>query len=232
MDFSGKKVHMIGVGGSGMFPLALLLCAAGAHVRGVDRTISDEKRAVLFEHGAQVLVDNENSAAHDLTPADEWICIASPAIPKHNPDLRAARRLGVAVLTRAEALALLLAHRETICVAGSHGKSTTTAMLAFVFDAVLGSDIGHMIGAELDNTLPARLGAENAAFLMEACEAYGTLSNWAPRHAIVTNVDDEHLEQYDGNEALDAAFISFLARVPMDGVIVVNGDDARALDIA
>lgn len=232
MDFSGKKVHMIGVGGSGMFPLALLLCAAGAHVRGVDRTISDEKRAVLFEHGAQVLVDNDNSAAHDLTPADEWICIASPAIPKHNPDLRAARRLGVAVLTRAEALALLLAHRETICVAGSHGKSTTTAMLAFVFDAVLGSDIGHMIGAELDNTLPARLGAENAAFVMEACEAYGTLSNWAPRHAIVTNVDDEHLEQYDGNEALDAAFISFLARVPMDGVIAVNGDDARALDIA
>lgn len=232
MDFKGKKVHMIGVGGSGMFPLALLLCSAGAHVRGVDRTISDEKRTVLMEHGAQVLVDNENSTAHDLTPANEWLCIASPAIPHHNPDLRAARRLGIEVLTRAEALALLLAHRETICVAGSHGKSTTTAMLALVFDTVFGADIGHMIGAELDNTLPARLGSENAAFLMEACEAYGTLSNWAPRHAIVTNVDDEHAEQYDGNDALDAAFTAFLARVPTHGAIVVNGDNARALDVA
>lgn len=231
MGFKGKNIHMIGVGGSGMFPLALLLCAAGAHVRGIDRTISDEKRDALIENGAQVLVDCENSPAHDLTPSEDWICIVSPAIPNHHPDLRAAHRLGVKVLRRAEAIALLLAERETVCVAGSHGKSTTTAMLAWVLDKVIGANIGYMIGADLDGTQPARLGADSAVFLMEACEAYGTLSNWAPSHAILTNVDDEHVEHYDSQDALEAAFTEFLARIPTRGVLVVNGDDSRALGL-
>lgn len=232
MVFKGKNIHLVGVGGSGMFPLALLLCAAGARVRGIDRAISDEKHAALVEAGAQVLVDKGNSPAHDLTPPEDWLCIASPAIPDHHPDLRAARRLGIQVLHRADALAALLANRETICVAGSHGKSTTTAMLAWVFVTVAGADIGYMIGADLDDTLPARLGADSAAFLMEACEAYGALSTWAPGHAILTNVDDEHVEQYGCNKALDAAFAAFLARVPTGGALVVDGDNARALGLA
>lgn len=232
MAFKGKNVHLIGVCGSGMFPLALLLCAVGARVRGIDRTISIEKHAALAESGASVESDDGNSPAHDLTPPEDWLCIASPAIPDQHPDLRAARRLGVKVLYRAEALALLVAERESICIAGSHGKSTTTAMLAWVFDTMLGANNGYMVGADLDDPLPARLGTESAPFLMEACEAYGALSVWTPSHAILTNVDDEHVEQYGSDAALDAAYAAFLAKVPAGGAIVIDGDSARTLRLA
>ncbi|MFK7958359.1 MAG: AMP-binding protein, partial [Lysobacterales bacterium] len=233
MDFEATKIHMIGVGGSGMFPLALLLSDAGAQVRGIDQKISDEKRAILKERGIQVVLDRDNRPAHDLNPSEGWICIVSPAIPNHHPDLRAARRHGIQVFNRAEATAWLTAERETICVAGSHGKSTTTAMLTWVFDAVFGADIGYMIGADLDrDALPARLGAKRSTFLMEACEAYGALHNWAPSHAILTNVDDEHVEHYDCEGALNLAFTGFLGRVPNSGALVVNGDDSRAIKLA
>ncbi len=223
---------MIGVAGSGMFPLALLLCAAGARVRGIDRKISDDKHSALVKMGVELLVDKGNNRAHDFASPERWLCIASPAIPEHHPDLRAARRLGVKVLRRADALASLLAERETICIAGSHGKSTTTAMLSWVFQTVGKADIGYMIGADLHDMLPAQLGVASAPFLMEACEAYGALSAWTASHAILTNIDDEHVEQYGSDDALYAAFAAFLARIPVNGTIVVNGDDARALSIA
>jgi UDP-N-acetylmuramate--L-alanine ligase len=213
-----QSIHLIGIGGTGMSALAHLLLEAGSRVSGSDAREGAAIQA-LRAAGADVAIGHRNALPDGVDRV-----VHSPAIPPHNPELLTARRRRVPVQPRAEALAQFLRGRDTICVAGSHGKTTTTAMLAFVLRQ-LGLDPGFMIGGRT----PA-LGGRNATvgtgpFVLEACEAFAALPHWMPAHVVLTRVDDEHAEHYGGRTALHRAFVDLIARVPASGLVALCGDN-------
>ena len=212
-----RHLHLIGVCGSGMLPLALLLRQGGYTVSGSEAKIPPERLALLRDAGVEIRAQT-NQARSQRTGG----VVISPAIPLSHPERRAARREGLAERTRAQALADLLSGRPAVCMAGSHGKSTTTAMLVHILRLTGNRDFGHMLGAFFaDGALPpARLGAADAPFVTEACEAHGALDAWRPTHAVLTNLDDDHADHYGGVAGLRRAFGEFLARVPQSGCIV------------
>ena len=223
-----ETVHLLGICGSGMLPLALLLHEGGFQVGGSDDKADGGRVEMLRERGIAVSAE---ASPERVARADR--IIVSPAVAKGHPERRAAERLGKPAVSRARALAALLSARETICVAGSHGKSTTAAMLVHIL-AARGYDFGYMVGAETvsGDLPPARLGAADTPFVMEACEAYGALDDWQPRHILLTNVDNDHADHYPGETGLYDAFADFVARVPAGGVVAVCGDDAVARAVA
>ncbi len=216
-------VHLVGIGGTGMLPLALLLHESGAAVSGSDDNLPEARLRVLQDRGIAVPV------ALDVARTDR--VVASPAVAESHPERRLARRAAIPVAARAHALAGLVAGRETICVAGSHGKSTTAAMLVHILTAA-DETFGYMVGADglSGEWPPARLGPRAAPFVMEACEAHGALAAWRPHHVLLTNIGDDHAVHYGGAEGLRAAFADFAARA--SGTLVVCGDDPRALSVA
>lgn len=211
-----------------MLPLALLLKQAGHPVTGRDAFCPPERLALLEAQGITVL-----SQADPARVKDADCVVVSPAIPETDVERRAARRDGVTVKTRFQVLAELIAERSNICVAGSHGKSTTTAMLVHILSSAGQDDFGYMLGASFadPDSAPARLGAPDAPFVTEACEAYGALAHWQPAHAILTNLDDDHADHYGGQAGLTQAFASFLSRLREEGVAVACGDDPRVVEI-
>lgn len=209
-------------------PLALLLKQAGHTVTGRDAFCPPERLALLEAYGITVL-----SQADPARVKDADCVVVSPAIPETDVERRAARRDGVTVKTRFQMLAELIAGRLNVCVAGSHGKSTTTAMLVHILNSAGQGDFGYMLGASFaaPDSAPARLGAPDAPFITEACEAYGALAQWHPAHAILTNLDDDHADHYGGQLGLTQAFASFLSRLPEAGVAVACGDDPRVVEV-
>lgn len=222
------SLHLIGVAGSGMLPLALLLKQAGHPVTGSDNSCALSRLALLNEQGVPVFSGTDSAHVQNAS-----CVVASPAIPESHVERRAARREGIPVKTRAQALAELIADRTTVCVAGSHGKSSTTAMLVHILNSVRGSAFGYMLGASFSTPglLPARLGLPGTPFIIEACEAHGALAEWRPSHAILTNLDDDHADHYGGRDGLKTAFGSFLSRLPLEGRVVACGDDPRIGDV-
>ncbi|MAU61308.1 MAG: CDA peptide synthetase III [Parvibaculum sp.] len=211
-----------------MLPLALLLRQAGHPVTGSDNLCPPERLAMLQAQGVEAF---PGTAPARVKRAD--CVVVSPAIPETHVERLAARREGIPVETRAQVLARLTTGRPNICVAGSHGKSTTTAMLVHILRAAGAGDFGYMLGASFvaPDIAPARMGAPEAPFVMEACEAHGALHHWQPSHAILTNLGDDHADHYCGERGLQSAFASFLARLPRDGRAVVCGDDPRVVSI-
>jgi UDP-N-acetylmuramate--alanine ligase len=219
-----RRVHIVGVGGVGMSAIALLLARMGHDVSG-----SDLKESValarLAAAGVQVRVGNRA----ENVPRDADAVVYSTAIPARNVELVTARDLGIPVLHRAAALAALAATRRTIAVAGSHGKTTTSSMLALMLRSA-GWQPSFVIGGEVNE-----VGA-NAAYgagewlVIEADESDGTFLKLGPESAIVTSVEPDHLDHYGGFEALTAAFERFVDGVP--GPVVCCADDVIAARIA
>ena len=214
----GKQVHLLGIGGAGMSALARLYLGSGWTVTGSDHSAKDEL-AALAAKGVVILPD------HLTALEGTSLLVYSPAIPRNHPALVAARQWGLPVQSRSKALTALLARRNVICVAGSHGKSTTTAMLAQILISA-GISAGHMLGGISDGLEGgnAQLG-DDPLFVAETCEAFRGLDHWNPSHCLVTNVDDEHSEHYATPAALHAAFADLVGRVPEDGAVVLSGDD-------
>lgn len=211
-----------------MLPLALLLKQAGHPVTGSDNSCDPSRFTLLNEQG--VLVFSGADPAHVQNTS---CVVVSPAIPETHVERRAARREGVPVKTRAQALAELIADRTTVCVAGSHGKSTTTAMLVHILNSGRDNAFGYMLGASFSTAglLPARLGLPGTPFITEACEAHGALAEWRPSYAILTNLDDDHADHYGGRDGLKTAFAHFLSRLPQEGRVVACGDDPRVGEV-
>jgi UDP-N-acetylmuramate--alanine ligase len=220
----GRTVHLVGVGGAGMSGLARLLLADGHRVTGSDRAES-ATLAALRALGADV------HAGHDagrLGRPD--LVVASTAIRASNPELVAARRLGVPVLGRAQLLALLMAGRVGIAVAGTHGKTTTTAMVVAILQEA-GLDPSFAVGGDLKATGVNAAAGGGPHFVAEADESDGSFLELEPTVAVVTNVEADHLDHWGDLEALRAAFRSFVGRLPAGGTAVLCADDpgARAL---
>lgn len=214
-----QRIHFVGVGGIGMCGLAELLQSQGYHVSGSDLREGPTVRR-LRDLGVRVEVGH--SAEH-VQDAD--VVVFSTAVPADNPELRLAEQRKIPVIRRAEMLAEVMRLKDGIAVAGSHGKTTVTSLVAHVLDAagldptaVIG---GRVLGSAADHEVTgARLG-HGDLIVAEADESDGSFLRLTPVIAVVTNIDPEHLDHYGSEAALRDAFISFANRIPFWGVTIL-----------
>ena len=219
------QVHFIGLGGAGMSAVARVLIAQGVPVSGSDAKDSPGLRA-LGALGARTFVGHD--AAH---MADADTVVVSTAIREQNPELAEARRRNLRVIHRSVALSAAMGEQDLVAVAGTHGKTTTTAMVTVMLRGA-GMDPSFAIGGDV-----AALGVNAAhgagpVFVAEADESDGSFLNYTPRISVVTNVEADHLDHYGTEEAVFASFDAFAALLPADGLLVACADDAGAMAVA
>lgn len=219
-----KRIHFIGIGGSGMSGVAELLVKMGYAVSGSDLQQSETTER-LASLGVRVF---RGHAAEQVSDAD--VVVVSAAVRSANPEVLESARRQIPIIPRAEMLAELMRQHSGIAVAGAHGKTTTTSMIALLLEHA-GLDptavIGGRFGAFGSN---ARLGL-GEWMIAEADESDRSFLRLSPTIAVITNIDYEHLEAYDSFEDLQQAFIDFANRVPPDGAVVLCADDAHVRTI-
>jgi len=219
MFFKPQHVHFVGIGGIGMSGLAEVLLELGYRVTGSDLKASPATER-LAAHGAVIF---EGHAAANVDSAKA--VVVSSAVRPDNPEVVEAHRLAIPVIPRGELLAELMRQKYGIAVAGSHGKTTTTSMIASVLShagldptVVVGGRVGTMGGAN------ARLGKTDY-LVVESDESDGSFLKLAPIVAIVTNIDREHLDHYADLDQIRRAFAEFVGKVPFYGVAILCMDD-------
>ncbi|WP_405011216.1 UDP-N-acetylmuramate--L-alanine ligase [Kitasatospora sp. NBC_01539] len=217
--------HFIGIGGAGMSGLAKILAVRGAKVSGSDARESDTVLA-LRALGAEVSVGH---AAENL-PAGTSSVVVSSAIRADNPELAAARERGIPVVHRSDALAALMGGRRALAVAGTHGKTTTTSMLA-VSLAELGLDPSYAIGGDLDAPGSNAHHGGGDIFVAEADESDRSFHKYAPEVAIVLNVELDHHANYASIEEIHESFETFVGRIVPGGTLVVSADHDGAREL-
>lgn len=220
--FFGRRIHLIGVGGSGMRGLAQMLLCRGAKVSGSDMTAGNVVERLRGE-GANISVGQK---AQNI-PDDCELVVYSAAINDQNPELLAARDRGLEVVKYSQMLGRLMATKTGIAIAGTHGKSTTTAMVAYVLtqaqaqpDFIVGATVEQLGG-------PSGVGS-GKHFVAEACEFDRSFLNLRPTFAAILNVEEDHLDCYKDLNAIIEAFRAFACMVPADGAVIVNGEDRNA----
>ncbi len=212
-----KHVHFVGIGGSGMSGIAEVLLTLGYKVTGSDVKTSAVTDA-LVEAGAGVFPSHQGG---NVTGAH--VVVRSSAVGEDNPELVEAEAQQIPVISRAEMLAELARLKYTIAVAGTHGKTTTTSMIATILDGA-GLDPTFVVGGRL-NTIGrnARLG-RGEFIVLEADESDRSFLMLSPTIAVVTNVEADHLDNYRDLEDIQDAFVSFVNKVPFYGVVVLSAD--------
>ncbi len=217
---------MVGIGGSGMSGLAALLLRRGAVVSGSDRQAGPLLER-LSAAGARVVT--RQSA--DSIPPDAELVVASAAIKPDHPELVEARRRGLPVIKYARLLGAVMAHHEGIAVAGTHGKSTTTAWLAYTLRQA-GCDPSFVVGAEVPQLGGGSGVGDGPHFVAEACEYDRSFLNLAPRLAVILNIDEDHLDCYSDLADIEQAFAQFAGRTLPEGLVLLNGDDPACRRLA
>jgi len=212
-------VHLIGIGGAGLSAIAGMLIQQNYIVSGSDMHES-ENVTRLRNLGAQISLGHH---AENITRPDA--VVFSSAIPPHNPELIAARKKGIPTFKRPAWLGEMMRGKRGICIAGAHGKSTTTAMLAYVFNRK------ETVASFIVGTFIPQLNANAAAgksdfFIIEADEYDRTFLSLKPEIALITNIERDHPDTYPTDESLNQAFVDFANLVPKKGVVLVCGDDA------
>jgi UDP-N-acetylmuramate--alanine ligase len=214
-------VHLIGIGGSGLSAIARLLLESGYTVTGSDRILSP-LAAELKTLGAGVSIGH---AAENVSGAD-WV-VRSSAIPDDNPEVVAALAAGIPVYKRADFLGRLMEEKISIAVAGTHGKTTTSAMLAWVLTK-LEQDPSFIVGGVLTNLgVNARAG-KGIHFVIEADEYDRMFLGLKPLYAVITNIEHDHPDIYPTPADFRAAFSDFIKLIPENGAILACGEDLGA----
>ncbi|TWP35183.1 UDP-N-acetylmuramate--L-alanine ligase [Leekyejoonella antrihumi] len=221
-------VHLIAIGGSGMSGVARLLLARGVLVSGSDNVevaVLEDLRAA----GATVTVGYTAQTAAQLR--DDVLVVVSSAIHEDNPELAEVRRRGLAVLHRAQALAMVMADADGIAVAGTNGKTTTSAMTVIALRACA-ADPSFAIGAPI-----AGIGANSAvghgrSFVVEADESDGSFVVYHPQIALVTNIKDDHLDFYGTSATMHSAYATFAETIRPGGLLVACADDPGSAALA
>jgi UDP-N-acetylmuramate--alanine ligase len=215
----GKKIHFIGIGGSGMSGLARIALSDGISVSGSDAKDSSVLTA-LTALGAKVCATHE---AANVEGAD--VVIYSTAIAATNPEMAYAVERSIPILTRAQALALLMKGSRSIAVAGTHGKTTTSSMMTVALQAC-GADPSFAIGGTLTASGSNAHRGTGDFFVAEADESDGSFVEFQPLAAIVTNIEHDHVDFFHTPEAVTEVFDSFAATISPDGFLVYCADDA------
>jgi UDP-N-acetylmuramate--alanine ligase len=215
-----RRVHFIGIGGIGMSGIAELLANLGFVVTG-----SDAKRSQVTDRLATLGIDVAYGHAPDHVGSAD-VVVVSAAVRAQNPEVVEAERRQIPVIPRAEMLAELMRLRYAIAVAGAHGKTTTTSMIALVLERA-GLDPTAVIGGRLSAFgSNARLG-RGELMVAEADESDRSFLKLFPTIAVITNIDHEHLESYGGFDDLQQAFVDFANKVPFYGAVIACADDAN-----
>lgn len=214
-------VHFIGIGGTGLSAIARLLLEMGFTVSGSDRVLSPFAEG-LKRDGAAVYTGHN---AQNVTGAD-WV-VRSSAVSDENPEVREARARGIPVYKRADFLGRLMEDKIGIAVAGTHGKTTTTAMIAWMLFA-LGRDPSFIIGSTLANLKTNARAGRGKTFVIEADEYDRMFLGLKPFYAVVTNVEHDHPDCYPTFEDMYSAFEAFANLVPPDGAFIACIDDPAA----
>ena len=213
------RIHLVGIGGEGMTAIAQYLADMGCAVSGSDIRQTPAIRR-LADGGVRVFTGQT-----EANVAGAQLVVASDAVPHANAELSEARTRDIPIMRRAAFLNLLSRGQVAVFVAGAHGKSTTTSMIAHVLHKA-GRAPNFVIGAEAASLENRRGHFQNGEiFVCEACEAFQNLAPLRPMIAVVTNIDDDHLEHYGDQAGIDRAFHDFAASTQDDGAVIVNGDD-------
>jgi len=220
-----KHIHFVGIGGAGLSALARVMLGRGFVVSGSDAmtsAVTDE----LVEAGAKVFVGH---AAENIAGAD--LIVVTSAAQQDNPEIVAAHLQNIPVLKRREFLREVTAGFKTIAIAGSHGKTTTSAMVAAILTAA-GFDPTAVIGGIIPEWKTNARAGKSEWFVIEADEYDYAFLGLEPYIAVITNVDYDHPDMFPTREAYRDAFAQFMAQTRRDGTLVVCGDDAAARELA
>jgi UDP-N-acetylmuramate--alanine ligase len=218
------QIHFVGIGGIGMSGIAELLLNLGYTVSGSDLKASDiTERLQLL--GAKIRVGH---AAEHVEGAD--VVVTSSAVNEQNPEVQATRQAGIPLIPRAEMLAELMRLKYSVAVAGAHGKTTTTSIVAAVL-AAGGLDPTVVIGGKLKSIGSNALLGQGDFIVAEADESDGSFLRMSPTIAVVTNIDREHLDYYKGLEDIKSAFLNFVHRIPFYGLSVLCLDNEAVQEL-
>ena len=218
-----QRVHLVGIGGIHMSAIGRILLSWGHEVSGSDLRRSELTDA-LAALGATVRIGPHDEANLGLPE----LVVTTSAATADNPELVAARRLGIEVIKRDEMVARLMGGLVGVCVAGCHGKSTTSGLVAYILQEA-GRDPTYLIGAEVAS-LGTNARAGNGPFVVVEADEYDrAFLSYKPRVALVTNVEADHLDYYKTWEAVKEAFAGFVARVPERGTLILCADNVEAL---
>ncbi len=217
-------VHFIGIGGSGLSAIARLLNDSGYKVTGSDRALSSFASALQGE-GVSIFIGH-----HPRNIAGADMVIRSSAIAEDNPEVEAAKHAGIPVYKRSDFLGSLMAEKTGIAVAGTHGKTTTTAMIAWTLTA-LKRDPSFIVGGTLNNLGINAHAGQGSPFVIEADEYDRMFLGLKPRIAIVTNLEHDHPDCYPTFEDMYSAFQEFVNLLPADGTLIVCAEDEGAVSL-
>lgn len=212
-----EKIHFIGIGGIGVSALARMMLEAEKEVHGSDASASDVV-TMLGDLGASVSIGHHA----DNLEEDTELVIYSVAVPHENPELKKARERGIPTLTYAEALGEISDDKVTIAVAGTHGKTTTTAMLATITEKSEKVDPTVVVGSLLNGKKSNFISGKDEYFIVEACEYKRSFLQLHPDILIITNIDNDHLDYFSDITDIQSAFAALVRKVPESGYIVCD----------
>jgi UDP-N-acetylmuramate--alanine ligase len=220
--FAGKRVHFIGIGGCGMCGLARMLLDAGAVVSGSEPQPGPQTFA-LTQRGVKI----SRGQLGELLDASVDLVIRTAAVHDNNTEFLAARRLNLRCIKYAQLLGEVMAERLGVAVAGTHGKSTTTAMISHALIAC-GADPSFVVGGTAPQLGGGSRSGAGPVFVAEACEFDRSFHHLRPRIAIITNIEEDHLDCYRDIDEIVESFATFGRLVPAGGLIISNAFDAHA----
>ncbi len=221
----GKRGYLIGIGGVSMAPLAEVLQGEGLAISGSDISRS-EKVIDLEARGMRV---NIGHSAENITPDVDFI-VRTAAVRDDNPEIQAAHMRGIPVFERTEAWgSLMKGYKNALCIAGTHGKTTTTSMCTHILMAAE-QDPTVMIGGTLPLLQAGHRVGGGDTIIMESCEYYDSFLSFFPTIAVILDVEADHLDYFKDLDAVKRSFRKFAALVPEDGLVIVNADDENAMD--
>jgi len=220
-----KKIHFVGIGGSGMSGLAEILKLMGFEVTGSDLKKSETTKR-LENIGIKIFYGHRKENINDSD-----LVVYSSAIPQNNIELKVARERGIPVIRRAEMLAELTKIKFSICVTGSHGKSTTTSMVSHVLKDA-GLEPTTIVGGIIRGMDTGGIFGWGQFLVVEADESDKSFLHLFPSIGVITNIDKEHLDTYKNMKSLKSSFKEFMLKVPFYGGVIYCGDDKNLREIA
>ena len=221
-----KNIHMIGIGGVSMSGIAEILYNWNFHVTGSDWADSEVVQT-LIKKGIHVTIGHN---LKDVQNAD--IVVYSAAIKQDDPEMLEAKKLGIPTIERADFLGdITRCFKDTICISGTHGKTTTTSMVSLCFIKAL-TDPSIQVGAYLKQLDGNYRVGNSEHFIIEACEYVESFLKFSPKAEIVLNIDNDHLDYFKTFDNIKKSFIKYVKLLPDDGVLVINGDDENCLELS
>lgn len=222
-----RDAHLVGIGGSGMRALAEFLGNVGVRVTGSDASLKESERWRFHLRGLRVCAGH----AEANLPDESNLVVYSPAIPEQNVERQAARRLGIPQFSLPQALGWLMRMRSGISVCGTHGKTTTTALVGHLLDEA-GWAPSVICGGEVRGREASGWSGRGPTIVVESCEYRRHFLELTPRHAVLLNIEPDHFDCFPTLESATAAYAEFVGRLPRAGLLVVNGDCQHAMEAA